>query len=267
MSAPDLTDVPETALWTLRNRAEEALRDDSTFEDPLAVELYRAIDADFEKFGPLSQSHPLRALAFDTEIRAFLGDHPHGPVVALGEGLQTTYWRLGLTDVDWFSVDLPPMVAAQTELLPPSPGITRIARSALDRGWFDAVPHGPAFISAEGLFMYLPVDEVEALIIDLAARFPGGRLVFDSIPRWFSALTMRDRVRLSNRYVAPRMPSSLTVSRAARLPRRLRGVASARDVMLGRGRGAWGSTPMRLLAQAPLVREIRPTITVLDFDR
>ena len=70
-----LDGVSATTLWTLRNRAEEAMRADSSFDDPLAVEAYRAIDTDFTRFGKPSQTHPLRALAVDQEIRDYLVQH------------------------------------------------------------------------------------------------------------------------------------------------------------------------------------------------
>ncbi|WP_214634927.1 hypothetical protein [Nonomuraea sp. NEAU-A123] len=43
----------------------------------------------------ISRHRRLRALTLDTAIRAYLDQHPAATVVALGEGLQTTYWRLG----------------------------------------------------------------------------------------------------------------------------------------------------------------------------
>lgn len=261
----DLTGVPETALWTLRNRAEEALRPDTYYHDPESVRLYRLLDADLARFGEPSQSHPLRALAFDAVAHEFLAEHPGGPVVALGEGLQTSYWRLGRPDASWFSVDVPEMVAAQQQVLPKEPAITRIAASALDRSWLDAVPEGPALVTAEGLFMYLPKDDVHSLIADLAARFRGGQLVYDSIPRWFSALTLKGKVRLTDRYVAPSMPTSQTTSEARQLPAVIPGVVSSRDILVPRGRGPWASALMRTLSNAPGVRNIRPSITLLDF--
>ena len=265
MAAADLTGVPETALWTLRNRAAEAERADSKFTDPEGVRLYRSLDVDWDKFGKPSQSHPLRALAFDNVIRDFLRERPAGPVVALGEGLQTTYWRLGKPDVAWFSVDVPEMVAAQRKLLPEEPAITRLAVSALDRTWLEEVPAGPAMITAEGLFMYLPTDEVHRLIADCAARFPGGRLLYDSIPGWFSKLTVRGKAKLSDRYIAPEMPNSQSVDEAATLPTKIPGVATARDIMLPRGRKLWASGIMLTVADAPFVRNIRPSVTLLTF--
>lgn len=269
MAGRALGGVPETALWTLRNRAEEAARPDSYLQDPEAVRLYRTLRAehaeDFDRFGKPSQSHPLRALVVDDTIRSFLSEHPRGPVVALGEGLQTTYWRLGRPDLAWYSVDVPEMVEIQRQLLPPEQAIRRIARSALDRAWLAEVPAGPAMVTAEGLFMYLPKDEVHALIAELAAHFPGGRLLYDSIPGWFSALTLKGKVKLSDRYVAPAMPNAQTVSEAARLPDLIPGVAAARDLMLPPGRDGWASPALRVVADLPVLRDHRPSITLLTF--
>jgi O-methyltransferase involved in polyketide biosynthesis len=38
------------------------------------------------------------------------------------------------------------------------------------------------FITAEGLLMYLDPADALGLIRDCVARFPGGRMMFDSIP-------------------------------------------------------------------------------------
>ncbi|WP_040810452.1 class I SAM-dependent methyltransferase [Nocardia concava] len=266
MTGAELSGVPETALWTLRNRAEEALRDDSDYTDKEAIRLYRALSAeDFERFGPPSQIHALRAKLIDKVVAEFLTTHPAGPVVALGEGLQTTYWRLGEPAAAWFSLDVPEMVEAQQRLLPAAPGITRLAHSVLDRSWFDRVPSGPAVITAEGLFMYLPPAEVTRLIADLAAHFPGGVLFYDSIPRVFSALTMRGRIRLSDTYTAPPMPTSQSPREAARLPGRIPGVVAAQDLIPLPGRGRLASPLLPRVANLPVVRSVRPSMTLLRF--
>ncbi|MGW4059443.1 class I SAM-dependent methyltransferase [Amycolatopsis sp. NPDC004747] len=187
-----LDGVAATCLWTLRNRAEESRNPGSTFADPLAERLQRRISYDYAKFGKPDQIHPLRAAALDFAIRGYLDRHPAATVVALGEGLQTTYWRLGRPAVDWLSVDLPPVADLRRRLLPEEPRMTVFAGSALDRGWLDIPdPARGVFISAEGLFMYLDRDEVFALIAGCAARFPGGQLFFDSIPPWLSRRTLR----------------------------------------------------------------------------
>jgi O-methyltransferase involved in polyketide biosynthesis len=260
-----LDGVAATGLWTLRNRAEESLHPGSTFHDPLSERLYRGIDYDYEQFGTPNQTHPLRAQALDIAVREYLDRHPAATVVALGEGLQTTYWRLGRPDNDWLSVDLPPVIDLRARLLPQEPRMTGIPVSALDPAWMDVPdPARGVFISAEGLFMYFERDQVMSLIAECAARFPGGRLFFDSIPP-----LVRNRVmngyRMSDRYTAPPMPFGLSVSEAARLPAQIPGVATAEDLQPPPGRKAWKSRALRKIANAPGLRDLRPSITLLNF--
>ena len=75
----ELGGVPETALWTLYNRAAEAARPDAVIDDPLAVELIGRIDFPFaERFGPprLGQWQALRARCFDRALARYLDAHP-----------------------------------------------------------------------------------------------------------------------------------------------------------------------------------------------
>ena len=72
--------------------------------------------------------------------------------------------------------------------------------------------HG-VFITAEGLLMYLEPDDALGLIRDCAARFPGGQMMFDSIPHWFSRRTLKG-LKLSDRYIAPPMPFGLSADEA-----------------------------------------------------
>ncbi|HWN27689.1 MAG TPA: class I SAM-dependent methyltransferase, partial [Actinomycetospora sp.] len=192
---PDLTGVPETTLWTLHNRATEARRPGSDLHDPWAVAALDALSYPYtERFGAPSQVHALRARCFDAALRAFLDAHPAARVVALGEGLQTTYWRLGEPDVDWYSVDLPEVLDLRERLLPAADRVHPLALSALDRAWMDAVVTDPptaTIVTAEGLLMYCTREQALELMVDLAARFPGGQLLFDTIPPWFSRRTLR----------------------------------------------------------------------------
>jgi len=265
INGEQLDGVSATTLWTLRNRAVEARRPDAVIDDPWAVRSYDAISYDYDRFGTPSQTHPLRALALDHAITEYLAGHPKATVVALGEGLQTTYWRLGSPDVDWLSVDLAPVIALREALLPKEPRITSLPMSALDRAWMDHVdPADGVFVSAEGLFMYLDRADVFALIADCAKRFPGGRLFFDSIPKWFSDRTLKG-MHLSKRYIAPPMPFGFSVSEAARLPREIPAVAGVADLMLPFGRGIWGSRLFRVAMDLPVVRDWRPMMTLLSF--
>ena len=91
----------------------------------MAIQLVDAIDYDFAKFGfTRRQDMALRALPFDKHTRRYLVDHPSATVVALAEGLQTSFYRLDATGVGdqfrWLTVDLPPMIKLRQALLPDS---------------------------------------------------------------------------------------------------------------------------------------------------
>jgi O-methyltransferase involved in polyketide biosynthesis len=125
--------------------------------------------------------------------------------------------------------------------------------------------HG-VFITAEGLLMYLQPHDAIALIRECAARFPGGRMMFDSIPPFFSRRTLRG-VKLSDRYTAPRMPFGMSPDDALALADTVPGVRTARDIMLPPGRGLWKVAAWPPLDRIGLMRRVRPSITLLEFDR
>lgn len=217
LAAPDagkrdagLTGVPETMLWTLHNRASEVRRPDSLLIDPAAAHIRDSIAYDYMRsFGKPNPTHAMRSFIFDRELAAFLHRHPGGTVVNLAEGLETQRFRVPHPDALWITVDLPEGIAIREHFMAADDRHVHLAMSALDRRWFDAVPQGsPVFITAQGLFMYLDPAEVEALFRDMAARFPGGWLAFDFIPRWLSRKTL-EGWNITPHYTAPPMPWGL----------------------------------------------------------
>ena len=254
----NLAGVSETTLWTLHNRASEAKRPDRLITDPMAVRLFDTIDYDYSKFGPPTQYHPLRAVAFDRQIRAYLSDHPKAAVVALAEGLQTTFWRLDNGGIRWYSIDLPPVMLVRRRLLPTDDRIVSLAHSAFDLDWIAEIDSTDGvFITVEGLFMYFDVEQIRTLIGACAQRFPGGRMMFDNHPPWMSRRA-RHGFRLSPTYTTPPMPFALSYQDCQDLTS-IPGVASAIDVDLPGGRGIW-----RLLDQKN-TSQTRPILTLLTF--
>jgi O-methyltransferase involved in polyketide biosynthesis len=265
-----LTGVSETALLTLNARATEARRRDPIIDDPMAIALVDSIDFDFAKFGPTRQDIALRAQAFDIQAQAYLSQHPSATVVALAEGMQTSFWRLDAAIPDaqfrWLTVDLPPIVDIRTRLLPASPRMSVCAQSALDYSWMDSVdPSGGVFITAEGLLMYLQPEEALGLIAECAKRFPGGKMVFDLPPRWFAKFSRYCGLRTSLRYKVPRMPFSLSVAEAADLVNTVPGVRAVRDLQLPRGRGLLFNTALSTVYRVPAFDPLRACLTLLEF--
>ncbi|MBB6251475.1 class I SAM-dependent methyltransferase [Nitrospirillum iridis] len=211
---PGLSGVPETMLWTLHNRAAEAMRPNGDFHDPEAVRIYQALAYDYERhFGRADGSHAMRAAAIDAVLRRWLEHHPDGTVISLGEGLETQRGRVDNGRVQWLTVDLPEGIALRDHFLPPGPRTRHLAADARDPAWMDAVAgDGPVHIVAQGLFMYLTEAEVRHLVTGLARRFPGAQLVFDTVPAWLSRLTLRGLNRTPH-YRLPPMPWGIDTDR------------------------------------------------------
>ncbi|BBX01088.1 methyltransferase [Mycolicibacterium moriokaense] len=266
-----LTGVSETALMTLKVRATEASRPDSIIDDPMAIKLVEAIDFPWAKFGvSRRQDMAVRSRAFDAETRRYLADHPRATVVALAEGLQTSFYRLDASDVGhefrWLTVDLPPMVELRRKLLPPSDRIAMCAQSALDFSWMDRVATDDGvFITAEGLLMYLQPDEALRLIAACAERFPGGRMMFDLPPAWFAKAITSGVLRPSLRYRVPPMPFSMTPSQLANLVNEVPGIRAVHDLPLPPGRGKAFNTISWAVQRVPLFDSVRPLTTLLEF--
>ncbi len=210
MTVVDLTGVPETMLWTLHNRAHEALHPRGVLKDDACIEIYRAIPYDYERsFGHAEPSHGLRSAIFDAALRTFLETHPDGVVVNLGEGLETQRFRLDVgPEALWISVDVPEAIAFRERFIQPDATHLHLAMDALDPGWLEEIPEDRAlFVTAQGLFMYFEEAEVRGLVRALGRRRQDVQLMFDHIPRWFSLKTTSEKgFYKTPHYRVPPMP-------------------------------------------------------------
>jgi O-methyltransferase involved in polyketide biosynthesis len=264
-----LTDVPETLLWTLYHRALEAARPDAVLDDPLAVDLVDRIDYPFdERFGTggLAQWQALRARCFDDEVRRFIGKHPDGTVVALGEGLDTAFWRIDNGEVSWLSVDVPSTIELRERLLPRSPRLRTLGMSAFDHAWMDEVDATrPVLVTAQGLFMYVDLPEVHRLVTAAAGRFMGGGLIFDAAPARLSARSRRGELEAGEGYQPPTWRWGMTAIEERRLGGIYPGVTELRPVRLPRGRGPLYGFVLPVFTRIPPVRRMTLTVFRLRF--
>jgi len=218
-----LSGVPETALWTLYHRALAARQ--GVLDDPKALELVERIDHPFaERFGggELAPWQGLRVRAFDREIRRFLHTRPDATVVALGEGLETQFWRVDNGRVHWVTVDLPESVALRERLLPAGERQTTITASALDvDAWIGT---RPSLITAQGLLMYLDREAVHGLF----ARLEPAVLLFDLVSKRLAAHSRKPR----EGYQPPAWTYGVDKAELASLP-----VRDLQRVALPHGRG------------------------------
>ncbi|MFK4182735.1 class I SAM-dependent methyltransferase [Streptomyces sparsogenes] len=261
--------VPETLLWNLYHRAYEARQPRTVLHDPKAIELVDRLDYPFEKtFGPphplLAQGQALRVRTFDDAVRNFLAEHPDGTVVNLAEGLETQYWRIDNGRAHWLCVELPETAELRRALLPDTERRRTLARSVLDLSWMDEVdPARGVLITAQGLLMYLRPPQVRELIAGCAERFRGGALVFDAVPRWLGAATLRGEKRPARNYRMPGMPWSLNAGELPKVRTAHPGVVDVRELHLPRGRGPYFGALTPVLYRLPGVRNLRPTMTAI----
>ena len=261
-----LEGISETALLTLYQRAAEAQRPDGVIEDPMAIELFNSLDYDYADFGRTHQATALRALVFDQATREYLSVRPRATVVALAEGLQTSFWRVDDGQLRWLSVDLEPIIALRQRLLPSSERLRNCARSALDYSWMDQVDDsGGVLITAEGLLQYLDREAVFALVTACAQRFPGGRMIFDSVPRLLSAYSRSRRgIKLSENYTAPPMPFWFTANDYHELCA-LPGVRGVSELGVPPGRGKVLGRALALVYRSKGLRRFRAPTNLVEF--
>lgn len=234
----------------------------------MAVELVDRIDYPFaERFGSGFRFQPqiqaLRVLTFDTQVREFLHRHPRGTVVALGEGLETQFWRVDNGQVTWLTVDLPESVSLRSQLLPSGERRRAFAGSALDPKWTELVdPSHGVMITAQGLLMYLLPDQVHSVISLCANAFPGGTLVFDSLPPWMAKAVLR----VTAPFRPPPLPWTLTPAQVQGLKAIDPAIERAVDVRPTPAPGVIGRLAPRL-RHVPVLSRIRPVIVALHFRR
>lgn len=269
VDAGRLSGVSETALLTLYGRAHQARHPRAIIDDPMAIRLADAIDFDFEKFGRKGQEMALRSLAFDKATIEFLTKHPRATVIALAEGLQTSYWRLDKAiphaQFRWLTIDLPPVIEIRERLLPSSDRIRTLAQSALDYSWMDGVDVGNGvFITAEGLLMYLQPGEATGLIRECAKRFPGAQMIFDLPPVLVKKFAPKG-MRSSKHYRVPPMPFSLSASELANMVQTVPGIRAVHDLPMPEGRGFIFETLFPAFWQVRLTRDYRGAYTLLEF--
>jgi hypothetical protein len=229
-----------------------------------------AIDFPFrERFGHVpafGRFIGLRALTFDGVVNDVLRTHPDATVVALGEGLETQFWRVDNGRVSWLTVDLPETADVRRRLLGEDPPRRRLfAGSALADGWWrelDDRPTGRVVVVAQGLLMYLPPAEVRTLITRCAQAFPGGVMALDTVPRWFAA--MSGKAKGPGGYVAPPMPWGVDVNRLVGSLRKDPAIRAARVV-----EPPPPNLPIRVALMArralPALRGLGPAVVRLDF--
>lgn len=122
-------------------------------------------------------------------------EHPDAVVVHLGAGVDTGVFRVSLPGtVDWYSVDLPRVIALRDHVMPTSEQAHSVAASVADHNWPDTIPAvRPAMVTADGLFAFLSEPVMVGVIRRITEHFRSGELAFNDYGRisWFSRVAVK----------------------------------------------------------------------------
>jgi O-methyltransferase involved in polyketide biosynthesis len=181
----DLKGTPATLFVTLYAKALDYRSPHPILNDEHAHQIVEQIDYDFERVTGFGDSvmMAIRARQYDEWLKGFLARHRDAVVLNLGCGLDTRVSRIDPPpSVRWFDVDFPEVIDLRKRFYADGSSYTMLAASLSEERWLDQVARDrPAAIVAEGVFEYMHVDDVKALLNRLTNHFAEGQVIFDCL--------------------------------------------------------------------------------------
>lgn len=180
-----LGDIQATAIIPLAIKAAETMREHPRFTDHKAVEIVQRLGIDTAQYDKFMSREGVvaRTIMLDRQLGEILEESPDTVIVNIGAGFDSRFDRVDNGKIWWFDLDLPDAIRVREQLFGERDRVTMIAGSALEDGWCEAVRQKlegrsskPVFI-AEGLFMYLTLDQIGTLLRVLRENFPEGGLL------------------------------------------------------------------------------------------
>jgi len=180
-----LGDVQTTALIPLAVKANETLRKNARIKDKKAVEIIRTLNINTEQYDKFMSHEGViaRTIMLDRQLKGIIKKHPDTVVVNVGAGFDDRFSRMDNGRILWFDLDLPDAIAARRKAFPERDRVTMIAGSALEDEWCEQVKNSladrkskPVFI-AEGLFMYLTIEQIRTFLEVLKNNFLDGGIL------------------------------------------------------------------------------------------
>ncbi len=182
--------VQETLVIPLLGRLVCSEHYPELFKDPEAKRICDSLDYDFSEkrkkmettaglFGALEVAQ--RQYDLRLEAEAYLKDHPKAAVVNLGCGLDDTVGACDNGTLLGYNLDFPDVIKVRNEILPAGEREQNIGCDLNDFSWMDKIDatNGAVFFAA-GVFYYFKTEDVKKLFREMAERFPGAVLAFDS---------------------------------------------------------------------------------------
>ena len=182
--------VQETLIIPLYGRKVCSEHFPDLFKDLEAERICNMLDYDFAEkgkkmesavglFGALEVAQRQYDLAF--EVKDYLKDHPDAAVVNLGCGLDDTFHKCDNGTCMGYNIDMPDVITVRNELLPESDRERNLSYDLNDISWMDEIDGSKgAVFFASGVFYYFKKEDLKKLLQEMAKKFPGTVIVFDS---------------------------------------------------------------------------------------
>jgi O-methyltransferase involved in polyketide biosynthesis len=204
-SHQELSDVAETLLIPLYNRAMESQRPDAMVKDQRAVELVAQMSYDFDQVRKIRMNEGnkvgriMLTRQMDCYARDFLSRHPDAVVVHIGCGLDSRFERVDNGRAEWYDLDLPDVIELRRKFIDDEGGRHHLLGcSVFDSVWLEDVKvhfQRRFLFLAENVFVYFTETQVKSLALRLRGHFPGAELVFDG---WTPLFVYLGNRQLSN---------------------------------------------------------------------
>ena len=128
-----LSPEQETLLIPLYAKAQP---ENPLFFDPKAQGMLSQVDYDFTRLRVPYKTVVLicqRAKKLDAVARAFLAEHANGIVLHLACGLDSRFWRVDNGQVEWYDLDMPPVIELRRQFYAEQERYHLIASSLIGR--------------------------------------------------------------------------------------------------------------------------------------
>lgn len=154
-------------------------------EDKTAEQIVDNCGYDFEdvdKSRKLAIFLAMRALQYDQMTEKFIEKCPDCIVLHLGCGLDSRCKRVKIGAKKWYDIDFPEVIELRRKYFEPNAVYRMISSSVTDLSWLDEIDyHGEnVLVIAEGLSMYLTLDEMTTLMSEFGRRFSKTAFLFDA---------------------------------------------------------------------------------------
>lgn len=197
--------VQETLIVPLYARKLCAEQFPSLYQDDYAAKICDRLDYDFSQFQKKENSAmyqfgglegAMREKDMIWEITDYLKTHPQASVVNLGCGLNMTGRSADNGQCRIYNLDFANVIKSRNEIIPAGEREENIACDLNDFSWMDKIDaSNGAVLYAAGVFHYFTTQQIRNMVIAMADKFPGGRLVFDTVGKFGRDVLMKGTLK------------------------------------------------------------------------